>query len=96
MRFSLLGAPEFDGGQSYLEMVPPNDVARLIQIKSAKPEEGPGETLALRYGLFGHDIEKGVVFRARLRGYWARSDITIEDANLRYRQFLIEPPPLGP
>ena len=80
----------------YIEMVPPDDVARLIRIESSEPEPPVPPPLAVRYGLFGHDFEKGVVFRGRLRGYWAPSDTSMHDANLLYEQFLSEPPPLGP
>ncbi len=80
----------------YIEMVPPDDVARLIRIQSSEPEPPVPPPLTVRYGLFGHDFEKGVVFRGRLRGYWAPSDTSMHDANLLYEQFLSEPPPLGP
>jgi hypothetical protein len=74
----------------YAEMVHPDDVSRRIR-------EG-GRTLALahttRYGLFGHDLEKGVVLRARLRGLWLRSENAKQTALERFDEFLHEPLPL--
>jgi hypothetical protein len=85
-----LVSPDEAGGWLYAEMVHPDDVSRRIR-------EG-GRTLALalttRYGLFGHDIEKGVVLRARLRGLWLRSEQAKEVALARFEEFLEEPPPL--
>ena len=52
----------------------PNDVARLMHTRSTEARDRPGRTVALTYGLFGHDFEKGVVFRARLRGLWICSE----------------------
>jgi hypothetical protein len=85
-----------DDGLTYIEMVQPNDVARQIQIEPAYPVLPYLDSLALQYGLFGHDFEKGVVFRARLRAYWASSKIDASEVSSRYKQFLNEPPPLGP
>jgi len=74
-------------GWLYAEMVHPGDASRRIR-------EG-GRTLALsrttRYGLFGHDVEKGVVFRARLRGVWLHSETAKRDALERFEQFEQEP-----
>ena len=95
-RLQVFALPGAEDGPSYMEMVPPNDVARLIRVGPSDPELSPIETLAAQYALFGHDFEKGVVFRARLRGYWASSETCLQDANSIYQQFLKEPPPLGP
>ena len=81
---------------SYIEMVPPNDVARQIQLEPAYPTLPYLDSRAFQYGLFGHDFEKGVVFRARLRGFWADSKTDFDDVSSLYCQFLDEPPPLGP
>jgi hypothetical protein len=74
----------------YAEMVHPDDLSRRIR-------EG-GRTLALahttRYGLFGHDLEKGVVLRSRMRGLWLRSEDAKETALARFEEFLHEPLPL--
>lgn len=79
-------------GWSYIEMVHPHDVARRIT-ESGKPTS-PGNTT--RYGVFGHDLERGVVLRARLRGVWTRSATARDDALVLFDQFQAEPPPLGP
>jgi hypothetical protein len=81
---------------TYIEMVQPNDVARQIRLEPSAPQLPLLDFLALRYGLFGHDFEKGVVFRARLRGYWAVAETSSHRVSSLYRQFLEEPPPLGP
>jgi hypothetical protein len=81
---------------SYIEMVPPNDVARQIQLEPAYPTLPYLDSRAFQYGLFGHDFEKGVVFRARLRGYWQTSKTALHDVSSLYEQFLNEPLPLGP
>lgn len=81
----------WDDGWSYIEMVLPNDAARRIT-EASKPAS-LGHTT--RYGLFGHDLERGVVLRGRLRGIWTDSKTAKEDALDSYEQFLREPPPLG-
>jgi hypothetical protein len=86
----VLPAP-WPGGASYVEIAHPHDVARRI-----------AETIKIgtvghttRYGLFGHDLEKGVVLRGRLRGLWLISSTPEREALERYDEFLREPPPLG-
>jgi hypothetical protein len=78
-------------GWLYAEMVHPGDASRRIR-------EG-GRNMALarttRYGLFGYDVEKGVVFRARLRGVWLRSETAKGDALDRFEEFVQEPLPLS-
>jgi hypothetical protein len=78
-------------GWSYIEMVHPDDAARRIT-EAGKPTS-LGHTT--RYGLFGHDLERGVVLRGRLRGLWTRSPTAREDALGLYEEFLSLPPPLG-
>ena len=56
-------------GTYYVEMVQPNDAARQIRMEPSFPETSLLELEIVRYGLFGHDFEKGVVFRARMRAY---------------------------
>jgi hypothetical protein len=79
-------------GRVYVEMVHPDDVTRRIR-------EG-GRSLArsrtTRYGLLGHDLERGVVLRGRIRGIWLPPDASKDEAFVRMEQFLREPPPLGP
>jgi hypothetical protein len=88
--------PEVAAGIHYVEMVQPNDAARFIQMEPSEPELPLLCTLFLRYGLFGHDFEKGVVFRARLRACWVTSDEYATEARWLYQKFVAEPPPLGP
>jgi hypothetical protein len=84
-----------DSGLIYAEMIQRNDVARRIVVEPA----GQGATdraTSVRYGLFGHDLEKGVVLRARLRGCWIASTTPENEVWQRLDEFLREPPPLGP
>jgi len=78
----------------YVEMVQPDDVARRIWIGPAEQPASLGAR-SIRYGLFGHDLEKGVVLRARLRGAWIRSHTPEDDARRLNDDFLREPLPLG-
>ncbi len=79
------------GGRSYVEMVPLGDVAR--RITEGGTISSVGHTT--RYGLFGHDLEKGVVIRARLRGLWTDSNAPEREALEHLGRFLQEPLPLG-
>jgi hypothetical protein len=83
-------ADPIDPAWLYIEMVHPHDLARRIR-------QG-GRTMALarstRYGLFGHDLEKGVVLRARARGLWLPASDGKRLAHEQFAQFLGEPPPL--
>ena len=74
-------------GWSYVEMVRPEDAARRIS-------EGTLPFRATRYGLFGYDLERGVVLRGRLRAFWLPGGGVPEAAEVLYRDFLDEPPPL--
>ncbi len=79
----------------YVEMAHPDDVAR--RVTGVPDEAGEFQTAnSVRYGLLGHDIEKGIVLRARVRGLWISSATPEEDAQALFREFLREPPPLGP
>jgi hypothetical protein len=86
----VLPAPWSDG-QSYVEMVPLRDVSR--RITEGGTISSVGHTT--RYGLFGHDLEKGVVLRARLRGLWTDSKAPVAEALEHLAQFLQEPLHLG-
>jgi hypothetical protein len=88
--------PGPEANARYIEMVQPNDVARIVRLEPSEPEGPLLENLALRYALFGHDFEKGVVFRARLRACWLSDRATAREAATLYREFLAEPLPLGP
>jgi len=88
--------PGREPAQRYLEMVHPQDVARRILRRQGQPDPAVAGELDIRYGLFGHDIEKGVVIRARLRGLWiSRQDIA-DMPPVALRDFVATPPPLGP
>jgi hypothetical protein len=80
----------------YVEMVQPDDVARRIIGLPADDRTRSQLLLSVRYGLLGHDVEKGVVLRARLRGQWIESESPADEAQVLWRQFLHEPLPLGP
>ena len=74
-------------GWTYLEMVHPEDASRRIL-------EGTLPYRSIRYGLFGYDLERGVVLRGRLRGVWLSKDRAHSEGEAVYRGFLAEPPPL--
>ena len=74
-------------GWTYVEMARPQDLSRRIH-------EGRLPFVATRYGLFGHDLEKGVVLRARLRALWLPKSIAFTEAERAFTDFLNEPPPL--
>lgn len=80
------------GGRYYVEMVRPTDCARRA-IGPYATAPGP---LSVRYDLFGHDLEKGVVLRGRVRGIWVASASPDEEIRRRHEEFLREPPALGP
>ncbi len=80
----------------YVEMVQPDDVARRIIGIPADDRTASQLVFSVRYGLLGHDIEKGVVLRARLRGQWIESKSPQDEAKELWRQFRREPLPLGP
>jgi hypothetical protein len=74
-------------GWAYVEMVRPEDASRRIS-------EGKLPFRATRYGLFGYDLERGVVLRGRIRGFWLPSSGAFDRAEPLFREFLDEPPPL--
>jgi hypothetical protein len=80
---------------SYLEFVHPVDVSRRIIVGKR-----PGKLRAkagpeINYALFGHNLEKGVILRGRLRGVWVEVDSLGRLWRRFYRDFLDTPPPLG-
>jgi hypothetical protein len=88
--------PGPDPETSYIEMVQPNDVARRIIGGPIAAGPSSRSAVSMRYALFGHDLEKGVILRARLRGVWIRSNSPEHDADSLLEEFLREPLPLGP
>ena len=95
-RFHTVSPPGPADELSYLEMVAPNDVARMIETRLAAGQSPGNETIAFTYGLFGHEFEKGVVFRARLRAAGFARKLRLGAVSEMYQQFVDEPPPLGP
>jgi hypothetical protein len=75
------GAPRY-----YLEMIHPDDGLRR--------EIDPASS-TVRYALFGHDLERGVIVRGRLRGIWYAARPDRAEVERRREEFLREPPPLG-
>ncbi len=88
--------PGSETGVYHVEMVQPNDVARQIRLEPGDPILPLLDRLVLQYALFGHDIEKGVIFRGRLRACWLGVHNYAPDATPLYEQFVSEPLPLGP
>jgi hypothetical protein len=75
----------FGSSGSYVEMVHPHDG---VGIES----DGKG---AFRFRLFGHDLEKGVILRGRLRGLILPRDGDEQIALEAYDAFVKEPPNLS-
>ncbi len=73
------------GVLSYLEMCHPNDTTGFDLLP-----EG-----VVRFRLFGHDLEKGVILRGRLRGMVVERRNDEETARKAYQRFLAEPPHLS-
>jgi hypothetical protein len=90
------GPLEHDPDLFYIEMVQPNDAARRIMVGPIGARASSRSALSVRYALFGHDVEKGVILRARLRGLWIRSKSPEHEAEKLLAEFLREPVPLGP
>ncbi|MHB1555954.1 MAG: hypothetical protein ACYC61_00605 [Isosphaeraceae bacterium] len=83
-------------GSLYVEMVQPDDCARRIIGEPRNDRSGAAGASWTGYALFGHDLEKGVVLRGRIRGCWIESPQHEDEAARLYERFLSEPPPLGP
>jgi hypothetical protein len=75
-------------GWTYVEMAHPEDASRRVF-------DGTMPYRSLRYALFGYDLERGVVLRARLRGLWLPKERAHSDSDRLYRAFLTEPLPLS-
>lgn len=73
---------------SYAEFCHPHDGIGLLQTA------GDGGTTQIRFRLFGHDLEKGVILRGRLRGVLLPRVVDVAAARAAYEQFLAEPPKL--
>jgi len=79
----------------YVGMIHPQDVSRQIVLGKGPLEPSGGFAFGTRHGLFGHDLEKGVVVRGRMRGLWVRGAELAEHTRTAFRRFLESPPPLG-
>jgi hypothetical protein len=88
----ILSSQGTPGWRSYIEMAQPDDVARRIT-SAVSPTE---PMLFTRYALFGHDLERGVVLRARLRGLWLAGEANKADSESCQHAFISEALPLGP
>jgi hypothetical protein len=75
-------------GWTYVELVHPDDASRRLF-------EGRLPFPTCRSGLFGFDLERGVVLRGRLRGIWLRKSEAFAGAERHLDAFLKEPPPLS-
>src|SRR5262249_15860725 len=78
--------PEMLPGERYLQLAHPQDVARRI-LRTTNPGSKAEPSLVVRYGLFGHDLEKGVVVRGRLRGIWTSQIKGTTRAHAAFREF---------
>jgi hypothetical protein len=92
---TLTFSPWRETPRSYLEMAHPQDVARRVTLGKGALPPSPGFSIGVRYGLFGHDIEKGVILRGRLRGWWLPGGTTAESCRDLLQQFHAMPLPLG-
>jgi hypothetical protein len=79
-----------DSPVSYLEMVHPADVGHdELSLKSGSSQ------LQVRHTLFPFQLEKGVIFRARVRGVLFSSSDDLSVAGGLYRKFVTADPPLS-
>jgi hypothetical protein len=83
-------------GKSYVEMVKPNDCAWRIIGEVHLGHLRARRVSSIDYGLFGHDLEKGVVLRGRIRGTWLDPGSPDAEIGRQHAEFLREPPSLGP
>lgn len=84
------------GAERFLEMVHPEDAARRMLVRSTGPV-GASQVIGTCTGLFGLDLEKGVVLRGRLRVLRrpGAAEFDPEVDARAFQAFLGEPPPLG-
>ena len=73
---------------SYVEMSHPEDCVRIV----ARKFRG---TIEWRFGLFGLDIEKGVILRGRVRGVFIPRRGDLNRAEKLFKDFVAEPPRLS-
>jgi hypothetical protein len=75
-------------GWTYVEMVHPVDVSRRIH-------EGTLPFRVTRTALLGHDLERGVILRARMRGLWLPKSQAHSASLPAWQAFLDRPLPLS-
>ena len=81
---------------SYVELFQLEDVSRLILESTPDDETGMnGGKVSCQHALFGRDLERGVVLRARLRRIWLTREADLEFAQQCGACFLEEPPALN-
>jgi hypothetical protein len=79
------------GGQlSYIEMIHPADFhCATLAARGAK-----SLTIGLAHALFPQRLEKGVILRSRLRGFFASADVANSAVARAYKAFAASEPPL--
>lgn len=77
-----------DVGSDYVALTHPQDVSRLIELYAPT-------AIGIRHAFFGHDLEKGVLVRGRVRSIWLNGDDVVERSAAAFRRFRELPPPLG-
>lgn len=95
-RPKVVPVPNFAGDAHYIEYVHPEDVSRRATSEGLTSPGVAGPTSAVRYGIFGHDLEKGVLLRGRLRGILQPDRPSRNQLDELTRNFLDSPLPLGP
>jgi hypothetical protein len=88
-------SPWSDVPGCYFEMVHPHDVSRQIILGTTGTEPPVGFAVGIRHALFGHDLEKGVALRGRLRATWEGVPMTESNPMEAYRELIESSPPLG-
>ena len=79
---------------------PPGDSVTYVEF--CHPHDGIGVTIqkqgdyvVVQQRLFGHDLEKGVILRGRLRGLLVPRAVDVEAARAAFQRFIVEPPNLA-
>jgi hypothetical protein len=83
-------------GCFYFEMVWPGDIAPPAELKLRHDESMTKHRRSTRISLFSHELEKGVILLARVRGDWINSSEPARAAVASYKDLLDEPPLLSP
>lgn len=87
IRYTSLRILDLPGGVSYFQVVHPDDLF-------AVEERRTGDRYRIRATLFPERLEKGVIRRARLCGWFLPSECDLAVAVELAREFIAEPPPL--